>query len=392
MKTVVVVQPSAELGGLEIGLHNWLQHLDPEEFRRVVVLPQDGAIVPIYRSAGIEVRFLSMARLRTVKSVFYQANYLWQFWPTVIRLARTFRKERAAVVHSNSLFSLYGGWAARLARVPHVWHVHEIPDQPRMLIRLLTEMTVRLSARVITISSPVNEIFSLSARRSGRVMEVTEGIDVERFNPSVRGDRIRRELGLPAGSPLVGWAGRLDPWKGGEVFLRAAAEVHRARPNVRFVVCGGVLPGYEAYAADLCELQARLGLADSLQFTGWRYTWQDMPEVMAAVDLLVHTPVRSEPLGLVVLEAMAAAKPVVAPAAGGPSQTVEPGVTGLLVPPGDHRATARAMMHVLDNVELARSMGRAARERVQSRFNARSYAARIANVYREIWSPTRLAA
>ena len=92
------------------------------------------------------------------------------------------------------------------------------------------------------------------------------------------------------------------------------------------------------------------------------------------------------------LEAMAAAKPVVAPAAGGPLQTVDPEVTGLLVPPSDHRATAHAIMRILENVELARSMGRAARERVQSRFNARSYAARLANVYREIWSPSRLAA
>jgi type III pantothenate kinase len=117
-----------------------------------------------------------------------------------------------------------------------------------------------------------------------------------------------------------------------------------------------------------------------------------MPEVMAAIDVLVHTPVRLEPLGMVVLEAMAAAKPVVAPAAGGPLQTVDPGITGLLVPPGDHRATAHAIKRILDNTELACSMGQAGRERVQSRFNARTYAANIANVYREILSQSGKAA
>jgi hypothetical protein len=332
---------------LEIGLYTWLSRLDPSKFRRVVVMPHDGPVVTMMRDAGIEVAFVRMKQLRTVRSLSYQLGYLMAFWPTVFRLARLFRRERADLVHTNSLFCLYGGWAAKVALVPHVWHVHEIPDQPALLVRLLTRMTEALSVKVLVITAAV---------------------------------------GGGADAPLVGWVARLDPWKGCEVFLRAAAKVHEARGDVRFAVCGGELAGYESYAARLRELARDLGLHEVLQFAGWRYGWNRMPEVMAALDVLVHTSVRPEPLGLVVLEAMSTARPVIAASGGGLLEIVSDGVDGLLIPMGDADAVATAILRLLDNPAAARNLASAARLTVEARYEARAYAARIQELYETLAS------
>jgi glycosyltransferase involved in cell wall biosynthesis len=111
-----------------------------------------------------------------------------------------------------------------------------------------------------------------------------------------------------------------------------------------------------------------------------------MPEVMAALDLLVHTPVRAEPLGLAVLEAMATGRPVVVTAAGGLLEIVSDGIDGLLVPIGDVDATAAAIVRVLDDPPTGKAMGQAARCTVESRYNADGYAARIQDLYLSLTS------
>jgi glycosyltransferase involved in cell wall biosynthesis len=322
-----------------------------------------------------------MRQLRTVRSPMYQLAYLLEFWPTVIRLAWLLRREHADLVHTNSMFCLYGAFAARLAGVRHVWQIHEIPDQPAPLVRLLAALTTALADRVVVITAAVGAIYPPVSRTSGKVVEVLEGIDVTRFHPANDGCRIKADLIFADDAPLVGWAARLDPWKGCDVFIRAAARVHAVRPDVRFLVCGGELPGYETYAAGLHTLARDLGLDGVLHFSGWHYTWTDMPEVMAALDVLVHTPVRPEPLGLVVLEAMATARPVVVAAEGGILEVITDGVDGVLVPAGNVDATAAAIRTVLDDVPAARRMAVSARHTVETRHDADAYAARIQDLF-----------
>jgi glycosyltransferase involved in cell wall biosynthesis len=245
-------------------------------------------------------------------------------------------------------------------------------------------MATTLSDRVMVITRSVETIFSERSRATGRIVLVAEGIDVERFSPIHSGQRVRTELGIEDGRALVGWAGRLDPWKGAEVFLRAAARVAAKHPSARFAIFGGELVGYQDYAMELHELSAKLGLQDKLTFTGWQYGWDDMPEVMAAVDVLVHTSVRPEPLGLVVLEAMATGKPVVASDAGGPREVVQPGKTGYLCTPGNDVQIAEAVGNLLESNELRDEMGEAGRQSVQVAFDAGRYANEIAQLFEEV--------
>jgi glycosyltransferase involved in cell wall biosynthesis len=216
------------------------------------------------------------------------------------------------------------------------------------------------------------------------VYTIPDGIDLERFNPRVSGERIRRELGVSDSERLVGFVARLDPWKGAEVFVRAAAEVSRARNDTRFLVCGGELPGYETYASDLGRLARDLGIEDRVLFTGWKYRLDDIPEVMAALDVMVHASIRPEPFGLVIVEAMATATPVVAADDGGVREVVEPGVTALLARPGDHDGVAGAVLEILGNPARAAAMGNAGRARAERLFEVGVYVRRVEAVYAEL--------
>ena len=389
-RTVLYVQPTSEIGGSDIALHRLVTNLDPSRYRPVVVLPHDGPLVESLRVAGVAVRFLPMRQLRPVRDAGYQARFGLAFWPTVLRLARLVRREDAALVHSNSLYTLYGAWAALLARRPHVWHVREIPDGPRALRSILASVAQRQADRVVPMTHAVADLFGPPGRRPRTVVPIPDGIDLAQFHPSLSGARIRAELGIASTAPVVGFVARLDPWKGAEVFVRAAAEIARERPDAHFLICGGELPGYESYAAGVRELASSLGLDGRIHFAGWRYRLADIPEVMAALDVLLHTPVRPEPFGLVLVEAMATGRPVVASDAGGIGEVVLDGVTGELVPPGDSQAAAGAVLRILADPSCAAAFGAAGRRRAESEFEVGAYVRRIEALYDDLLGREKL--
>jgi glycosyltransferase involved in cell wall biosynthesis len=381
-RTIVFVQPTSEVGGSDIALYRLAARLDRRRFAPVVVLPREGPLSDKLREARIRVAVHPMAQLRSTRNPLTHVRYLATFAPSVIGLALLIRRERASLVHSNSLYSLQGAWAARLAGVPHVWHIREIPDAPAPIRSLLTIMARHLSTRIVAMTAAVASMFG--GRGDDRLVVIPEGIDLTTFTPAHGGERIRHELGIPPEAPVAGFVARLDPWKGADVFLRAAAGVLREIPRAHFIVCGGELPGYEAYAASLRDIATRLGLRARTHFTGWTYCVDDIPDVMGAVDVLVHTSVRPEPFGLVLIEAMASGKPVVAADDGGVPEIVSDGATGYLTTPDDPDAAAKAIASLLRDPVRARAMGTAGRARAERLFDIRGYVRRVEHLYDEV--------
>jgi glycosyltransferase involved in cell wall biosynthesis len=181
------------------------------------------------------------------------------------------------------------------------------------------------------------------------------------------------------GRPTVGVIGRLAPWKGQDVFLKAFAEAFGAT-DVRGRVIGSALFGEDAFAASLEPLVQRLGIADQIEFRGFRDdVWAELREL----EVLVHCSVTPEPFGQVVLEGMAAGVPVVAAAAGGPAELITSGVNGLLTKPGDPHELATALRTLHDDPGLRARLASAALVRSRE-FTPERTAARLLTVYREI--------
>ena len=192
------------------------------------------------------------------------------------------------------------------------------------------------------------------------------GVDVERFQPRDK-RRARLDLSLPAAAPILLFVGRLQPSKGIDILLRAAAEIRRDRPNVYVLVVGGGLD--ERDERETAELQRLQRLGAELGLHNVHYVRAQPQETLAkyyaAADVFVM-PSHYESFGMVVLEAMACGTPVVGSDVGGLSHTIADGESGLLVPPGDWRAFAGAIARLLASPRLQGAMRQAGPERARS--------------------------
>jgi glycosyltransferase involved in cell wall biosynthesis len=388
--TVLYVQSTSEVGGSDIALLRLVERLDQRRFRPLAVLPGPGPLVRYLERAGAVVHLLPMVQLRSTLDLRHQSAFVARFRSSVRRIAQLAREEEATLVHSNSLFTLYGAPAAARAKLPHVWHVRELPNLLWPLQTLLVRSVEHRSARVVVVSDAVGRTFlAHGARKPAKTIRLYEGVDTMRFRPSVSGGRIRRELGIEGGAPLVGFVGRLDPWKGCDVFLRMAHEVARTHRDVQFLVCGGSLPGFENHVNHLAVMASELGLGTRVHFTQWRYVHEDIAEVMAALDVFVHTSVKPEPFGFTIVEAMATGTPVVASRCGGVPEIVTSGLDGLLVEPGDAAGCAAAVRSILDDDAMRIRFAHHERERVEQCFDIDRYVDELQDLYEEIIAQCR---
>jgi glycosyltransferase involved in cell wall biosynthesis len=380
---ILYVQPNSEIGGSDLALLRIVAALDLDRFDPIVLLPQEGPLAPRLREAGAAVRLVPMMQLRTLPSPTYQARYLARFWPTVTQIARVIRDERAALVHTNSLYSLYGAFAARAARRPHLWHIREIPPAIPIARSVLARMVLGLSRTVISMTKACSEgLFGRNALHN-KIRLLPEGLDLDTWSRDRIDRSIRSELGIAPETPVIGFVARLDPWKGLDVFLEAAARVSLRFPDAVFLVAGDAPAGFEKYRDRMIALSVELGLKDRVQFLGWHYRMDDIPALMASLDVFSHTSLAPEPFGLVLIEAMAMGCPVVAARAGGPLEIIEDSVSGLLTEVADAEAHANAICALLADRDYRGRIAAAGRARVERNFSLAAFQDRLRRLYDE---------
>jgi len=377
---------TAAWGGGEVALFHVITNLDRNRFEPLVVLGEEGPLAERLREAGVDVQILalptSVGRARKdglgwrsvlkLGRIFQGAAYCW-------RLCRCIRKARPAVVFTNSLKSdVLGGVAARLSGVKVVWNVQDriASDYlPQAMVRLIRTMARWVPHAVVANSKATLETLHLP--KSGRA---------RRARVIHCGVQIPERVAMPRESETltVGIIGRLASWKGQHVFLRAAAKVLPKFPTVRFRIVGAALFGEEPYAAELRALTAVLGLEANVDFLGFQ---SDIPRVLERLDIVVHASTTAEPFGLVVAEAMAAGRAVVATRGGGVPEIVRDRETGLLVPMGDAEALAQGMLELLQDSALRERLGRAGRGYVEGSLTVQRQAAQVMELLTELCSP-----
>jgi glycosyltransferase involved in cell wall biosynthesis len=223
--------------------------------------------------------------------------------------------------------------------------------------------------------------------RARPIRAIHNPVDLERY---AAGGADRAEarvgLGLGADQTVLGVIGQLTPWKGQETAIRALARVVRSEPGTTLLligearfVSGATRYDNTAYVKNLHELTDALGLGEAVRFVGHR---DDVPEVLAALDIAL-LPSWEEPFGRVVVEAMAAGTPVIATAVGGPTEIIEEGVDGLLVPPREPELWADAVTSLIEDQQLRERIASGGR-RTAARFSTNRHVAQVVDVYREV--------
>jgi glycosyltransferase involved in cell wall biosynthesis len=273
-----------------------------------------------------------------------------------------------------------GAFAAKVAGVRHVWHVHEMTVNPKAMRRLLHFLAPRLSCVVVCCSDAVrNHVLIDEPRFKSRLITIYNGLLLEKFVPTTSGQTIREEFGVPATAPFVGMIGRVNQWKGQLVFARAARRLLDRFPDAYFIAVGSVFADQVTYLEALKAELEQLGITKRFILSPFR---RDVPSFLAALDVYVHPSILPEPFGLVVLEAMAAAKPVVATAHGGVTEMIENGVSGYLVEPKNPIALANGVELLLRDSGQAQRMGLEAKDRAFRMFHVDRYVAEIQAVYK----------
>jgi glycosyltransferase involved in cell wall biosynthesis len=299
-------------------------------------------------------------------------------WPRARALLRIVRQRGIGLVHTNIRVGhdREGVLAAWMAGVPCVSHVRDFEE--------LNWFDRRLADRVdafVYISEAVRAHHLLSgvSRNKGRV--VYNAVDSAAFGSDLDVREERSRLGLADDDLAVGMVGRLERWKGQDVFLRALATVQDAVVRAKGVVIGDPVP-YDLEYRDLLHAMCdELELGDRVIFHRFR---QNVATTMAALDLVVLASTSPEPFGRVLIEAMAAGRPVVATDSGAVREIVTPGKHGLLVPPGDAQALAAAIVRVLTHGDEAIAMGQNGKERVAQQFDVQRYVENIQDVYHNV--------
>ena len=380
---LLYVHGSADLYGSDRVLLDLIASLDRDQFEPIVVVPARGPLVPALEEIDVEVHVRPLSVLHRSLSPRYWMRFFGSLPGSIKTLRQLIRQRGVQLVHTNTSHVYDGALAARAAGVAHIWHVREVHTGLSAIGDPLSRLIYACSDLVIVVSDAVKDaFFDKHADGVGKIGIVYDGVDLDEFSPTNDGSAFRAELGLASPTPLVGVVGRIAHWKGQLLFLKAAALARERVPNAHFVIVGdAVTPGDHRLKQELIELVDQREMKDAVTFTGVR---SDVPQIMAALNVLVLPSEMPEPWGMVVLEAMATARPVVATRQGGPLESVEDGATGYLVPPDDPRPMAEAIVSLLQAPERGRAMGARGRSRCELYFDQRRTHEEIQRLYEQV--------
>lgn len=376
-RPILFVDHADALGGAEQSLLLLMSFLNHARWRPHLIAPP-GQLAGEADRAGIPVYTLDLPRLR---GSFRSPSDLWKGAANISAVAG---RINAASIHSNTVrASAYAALAARLARLPFVWHMRDfwlVEAEPahKWADRIVKLLFGRAAAAVIANSHAVAAHLPSSAN----AFVLHNGIDLSSFDASHSspGNKAAmcQEAGFHPAAPIVGMVGRLRPTKGQHSFLHMAGKLAKTVPDCRFLVVGGdpfrVGDDYEARLTALCS---QLDLEDRVHWTG---QLSDVRPALEAMDVFVH-PGTPEPFGLVNIEAMAMGKPVVAFGHGALPEIVAHDETGILVPPYDIGALTEAVSRLLGDVPLSQRMGLAGRRRVEEYFGIERTVAELEAFY-----------
>lgn len=370
------------VGGSLTGMLELIRGIDRTRISPSVVLYEHKSCIAGLEAAGIPVTVFSRIQLpkehglqasssyhraRTVDAISgtmrlarTTATLLFETLPATLQLRRIFRDLAPDLVYVCNGFRANADAivAARLLGIPSVVHAKGFDKWSWVERRLSRSVTA-----CVSMTQAIEDHCRAGGMKPGFFEVIYDGLDLAAFQPRRDAGEVRRELGIADDAEVAGVVGNIQEWKGQRVLVEALDLLQQRRPRLVALLVGGVHRSGAAYSDQVKELASARGLSTRVRWTGAR---SDVPDMMNAMDVIVHSSVRGEPFGRVIIEGMAVGKPVVATRAGGVPEFVHDGQDAILVPPGDAAALAECLDRLLsdpsERERLARG-GRASAER-----------------------------
>lgn len=303
--------------------------------------------------------------------------------PSMRRFARLARERQVDVVHVHKGIAHAVAWGAMFFGVRYALVVNRGVSFPIDFVSSFKYSSRKVS-RIVCVAENIRQLVIGSGRiPAHKVGVIYAGADLERFDPvKVHPEAVRQELGIPPEARVIGHVGMRD-WKGWKELLKAFPAVRADHPQAHLLL---VACRTEAQRDGVLELMREMGLGGSVTATMER---RDMPDVLAACDIVVDPSWAGTGITGTIREAMALGKPVVATSVAGNPELVEDGVSGILVSPRDVPMLAAAISRLLRDPELAHHLGAAGQERVRENFSTAARIARLEALYLRVAHETR---
>lgn len=382
MKTVLFTHPSAELYGADRTLIHAVRATQAAGRQAIVALPRRGQLAERLEAFGAKVVVRELgAALRKDLSPSRFASFLRKARSGARAVNELVEQHEVDLVHTNTSVLVGAAHGAGRAPVPHVWHVHEILDEPSWARRTMSTLLHRWSDIVLANSEATARAMTPRGAKNVRVLH--NGFDAQRFQGKSFLDRAALEdvHGIPSEQRLVVAPGRINGWKGQRLLVEALGEARSALGHVHVAFIGDPPSGQEHFLAELESDIERLklgGMVTIVPFT------EELPSILRAADLCVVPSTKPEPFGLVALEAMASGTAVLAAGHGGLIEIVESGRTGELFIPGSARDLSERLVEMLASKSDLAQAGTNGRIRAETHFSLAAHEAGIVALHDEL--------
>ena len=384
MPNVLFITHGPLLYGAQQSLLALLSSIDRRRITPILLSPREGPLTEDARRLGVQVvlsdieHWVAFGEAAKVSPLKRWIQVVSGMKRRARAIAEIVTRLNIDLVYTNTVTVLEGAIAARIAQVPHVWHLREHVAGNKDLNSLGPDFLIphivgALSTQVVVNSQALAKAYACS-RLEGKVMTVHNGIDLKLF--ALQQDArvgLRKELGIPPEARIVAAIGSITPRKGHELFIDVASRLSKTVGGLIFLVVG---EGESRRVETLRSWVRQAGLEQAFHFIGWR---DDIASILSSIDLLLVTS-EQEAFGRTLIEAMAARTPVVATRSGGPEEIIVDGMTGFLVAVNDAEEMTKAAIRILNDRALAARFAAAGAARAGEMFSIESYVGKIESI------------
>lgn len=382
---ILFIDTGIKIGGGQRSLLLLLNGINKVRFEPILACPEGSLLVQEAGKISVQTRtFLLKRPAPTTKGNSDKYTIVSAFLimtsiiPAIINLIQVIREEKISLIHANTFeASIIAGVASKIVKIPIIYHKRFVFSHG--FVDRISDM---LCDKIILVSKAAMWPFVHYGGNFSKYIVIYNGVSLQEYNLDINPQDMKTEFCIAEGTKVVGTVCRISPEKGLDFFLQAAKKVVNIFPDSKFIIVGGAFFETDrVYQSELKKLASNIGLSNHVIFTGFR---NDVARVMAGMDIVVLPSVIDDAFPRTPLEAMALAKPVVATKVGGIPEAVVDKVTGLLIPPRDSDSLANAIITLLDNPDIASTIGMAGRNRVEQLFDSDKNQQEIEQLFMEV--------
>lgn len=379
MKNILFIHQSAELYGSDKTLLTLVTDLKSKGFLPIVVLPNEGPLKIALENSEILVFILPVLKIsRKMFSPFNLLSWPIQAIKSLFALQNLSKKHKIDIVYSNTLAVLVGFLFAKFFNKKHIWHIHEIIEQPKFVSKIFSNLIRSKNNTQLIFNSFATQKFweNQSLKEMGANKVVWNGIEEPYMcsNQTINEQNRWQYWQAEENNIVIALVGRINKWKGHRLLLEAFQKISSKYPNIILAFIGSCPPGQDYYLTEIEQLIAKMQLEQRVIIKPFQTNIFDF---WTSIDIAVVPSTEPEPFGLVAIEAMMASKPVIAARHGGLSEIVVHNETGILFEPKNIESLAAALEELINDGAKRKKMGMKGHIRAENNFSSHSYSSNI---------------